>query len=129
VDLFLYGLTLGMANALLAVGLVLVYMSSRIITFAHAELGAFAVAMMVMLVRVYHCPYLVGLLGSLLATGLLGAIIERTIIQRLFDAPRLIALIATIGIAQLVIVARLILPKEKVAGRSKFVGGGDAFPT
>jgi len=48
-DLFLLGLVIGMANALLAVGLVLVYMSTRILNFAYGEIGAFAVAMMLML--------------------------------------------------------------------------------
>ncbi|TAL21260.1 MAG: branched-chain amino acid ABC transporter permease, partial [Frankiales bacterium] len=34
-DLVLLGLTIGMANALLAVGLVLIYMSNRVVNFAH----------------------------------------------------------------------------------------------
>ena len=33
-DLVLLGLTIGMANALLAVGLVLIYMSNRVVNFA-----------------------------------------------------------------------------------------------
>src|SRR5437899_3140030 len=103
-DLLLLGLVIGMANALLAVGLVLVYMSSRILNFAHGEIGAFAVAMLLMLVGRYHWPYWPALLVALLATGALGALIERTVIQRLFGSPRLIALLATVGVAQVVAV-------------------------
>ena len=77
-DLLLLGLTLGMANALLAVGLVMVHLSTRVINFAHGELGAFAVAMMLMLVRAYHWPYWPSLVCSLLATALLAAVIERS---------------------------------------------------
>ena len=127
-DLVLLGLSLGMGNALLAVGLVLVYKSSRIINLAHGELGAFAVAMMLMLIRRFDWPYWPSVVTALAATGLLAAIIERTIIQRLFAAPRLLVLVATIGIAQLVTVARLGLPKPKVDGKSAFVGGGTQFP-
>ena len=127
-DLVLLGLSLGMGNALLAVGLVLVYKSSRVINFAHGELGAFAVAMMLMLIRAYDWPYWPALVTSLAATGALAAVIERTIIQRLFAAPRLLVLVATIGIAQLVTVARLVLPKPQVHGKSAFVGGGTQFP-
>jgi ABC-type branched-subunit amino acid transport system permease subunit len=117
-----------MGNALLAVGLVLVYKSSKVINFAHGELGAFAVAMMLMLIRAYDWPYWPAVVTSLAATGALAAVIERTIIQRLFSAPRLLVLVATIGIAQLVTVARLVLPKPQVHGDAQFVGGGTQFP-
>jgi branched-chain amino acid transport system permease protein len=117
-----------MGNALLAVGLVLVYKSSRVINFAHGELGAFAVAMMLMLIRAYDWPYWPAVVTSLAATGVLAAVIERTIIQRLFAVPRLLVLVATIGIAQLVTVARLVLPKPQVHGKAAFVGGGTQFP-
>src|SRR3954454_7502974 len=103
-----------MANALLAVGLVLVHMSSRILNFAHGEIGAFAVAMMIMLVGRYDWPYWPALGVSLLATAALGALVERTVIQRLYSSPRVIALLATVGVAQLIIVVRLALPKPRV---------------
>ncbi|MCW2500965.1 MAG: hypothetical protein JWN87_2641 [Frankiales bacterium] len=127
-DLLVLGLVIGMANALLAVGLVLVFMSSRILNFAHGEIGAFAVAMMLMLSGHFHWPYWPALVVSLLATGALGAVIERTVIQRLFASPRLIALLATVGIAQLVTVLRLVLPKPEVDGKAALFGGGTQFP-
>jgi ABC-type branched-subunit amino acid transport system permease subunit len=127
-DLLLLGLVLGMANALLAVGLVLVFMSSRILNFAHGEIGAFAVAMLLMLVGRYHWPYWPALLTALVATAALGALIERTVIQRLFGSPRLIALLATVGVAQVVAVSRLLLPKPKVNGEAALFGGGVSFP-
>ena len=127
-DLLALGLTLGMANALLAVGLVLVHLSTRVINFAHGELGAFAVAMMLMLVRAYHWPYWPSLVLSLAATAALAAIIERTVIRRLFTSPRLLVMLATIGIAQIVTVGRLSLPKPKINGDSVFIGGGTEFP-
>ncbi|MBA2323257.1 MAG: ABC transporter permease [Pseudonocardiales bacterium] len=127
-DLLLLGLVIGMANALLAVGLVLVYMSSRILNFAHGEIGAFAVAMLLMLTGRYHWGYWPSLLVALAATALLGALIERTVIQRLFGSPRLIALLATVGVAQVVAVLRLVLPKPIVNGEAALFGGGVSFP-
>lgn len=126
-DLLLLGLVIGMANALLAVGLVLVYMSSRILNFAHGEIGAFAVAMLLMLTS-YGWGYWPSLLVALLATCVLGALIERTVIQRLFGSPRLIALLATVGVAQVVAVGRLVLPKPTVNGEPVLFGGGVNFP-
>jgi ABC-type branched-subunit amino acid transport system permease subunit len=127
-DLFLLGLVLGMANALLAVGLVLVYMSSRILNFAHGEIGAFAVAMMLMLTGRFHWGYWPSLLAALAATAFLGGLIERTVVQRLYNSPRVIALLATVGVAQLVLVLRLVLPKPEVQGESALFGGAGQFP-
>jgi ABC-type branched-subunit amino acid transport system permease subunit len=128
VDLVLLGLTIGMANALLAVGLVLIYMSNRVVNFAHGEIGAFAVALMLTFTQVLHWNYWLALLASLAGTAVLSAVIERTFIQRLFNAPRLIVLIATVGIAQVVTVGRLTLPKPKNGEDSIFAGGGETFP-
>lgn len=128
-DLVALGLAVGMANALLASGLVLISMSNRVVNFSHGELGAFGVAMMLALTRNAHLNYWLALALSLAATGVLGAVIERTIISRLFSSPRLIVLIATIGIAQLVAVARLVLPKAQTSGgEDALAGGASIFP-
>ena len=51
------------------------------------------------------------------------------VLRRLFRSPRLIVLIATIGVAQLVIVARLVLPKPGTApGDRVLAGGARLFP-
>jgi branched-chain amino acid transport system permease protein len=128
-DLVALGLVVGMANALLASGLVLIYMANRVINFAHGELGAFAVAMMIALTRNAHLNYWLALLCSLAATAALGALIEKTFLSRLFKSPRLIVLIATIGVAQLVTVGRLILPKPSLGhGDVALAGGANIFP-
>jgi branched-subunit amino acid ABC-type transport system permease component len=127
-DIVAVGATIGMANALLAMGIVLIYMSNRVINLAHGEIGAFAVAMMLALTRNAHLNYWLALLLSLGAAGALAAIIERSVIRRLIRSPRLIVLIATLGVAQAVIVLRLILPKPRVKGEKLFFGGSRIFP-
>lgn len=127
-DLLALGLILGMSTALLAVGLVLVHMSSRVINFAHGEIGAFAVALMITLTARAHWPYWAALAASLAGTAVLGALVERTVVQRLFEAPRLIALLATVGIAQLVAVLRFALPKPQSSGKSVLFQGASSFP-
>lgn len=128
-DIVLLGLVIGMANALLASGLVLVYMSNRVINFAHGELGAFGVALMLALTRAAHLNYWLALVCSLAGAAALGGLIERTILARLFRSPRLIVLIATIGVAQLVAVSRLVLPKPELRGGGvAFAGGANIFP-
>ncbi len=127
-DYIALGLAIGMANALLAVGIVLTYMSTRVINLAHGELGAFCVAVMLALTRNAGWNYWAALAASLAATGLLAAIIEQGIIRRLEKSPRLIVLIATLGIAQLVIVGRLVVPKPKAGDGAAFITGGGVYP-
>lgn len=128
-DIVVLGLVIGMANALLAVGLVLIYKANRVINLAHGELGAFAVAVMLALVRNTNMNYWLALLISLACTGVLAAMIERTVLRRLFRSPRLIMMIATIGVAQLIIVTRLLIPKPQTSfGDDIVAGGGGAFP-
>ncbi len=127
-DYILLGLAIGMANALLAVGIVLTYMSTRVINLAHGELGAFCVAVMLALTRNAGWNYAPALLASLAATGVLAAIIEQGVIRRLEKSPRLIVLIATLGVSQLIIVARLIVPKPKAGKGVELITGSGVFP-
>ncbi|MFA5891779.1 MAG: ABC transporter permease [Actinomycetota bacterium] len=128
-DIVLAGAVIGMANALLAVGLVLIYKANRVINLAHGELGAFAVSMMFALSANAHWNYWASLGTSLLATCVLAAVVERVMLRRLFGGPRLILMLATIGVAQIIIVLRLVIPKPTTsAGQSVLAGGGSQFP-
>lgn len=128
-DIVLQGMVFGVANGLLAAGIVLVYMSNRSINFAQGELGAFAVAVMFALSNRAHFTYAAALALSLLATAALGALIELTVIRRLFTSPRLIVLLATIGVAQIITATRAGIPKPKnQAGDDVAFGGASTFP-
>lgn len=128
-DIVLQGLVFGIANGLLAAGIVLVYMSNRTINFAQGEFGAFAVAVMFALSNRADWPYAPALLVTLAATAALGAIVEVGVIRRLFKSPRLILLIATIGVAQVITATRAGIPKPKTqSGDSLVFGGASSFP-
>jgi branched-chain amino acid transport system permease protein len=127
-DIVVLGLAIGMADALLAVGLVLIYKANRVINLAHGELGAFTVAMMFSLTVNAGWNYWAALGTSLAATAVLAAGVERVILRRLFRSPRLILMIATIGVGQVIIVTRLLIPKPQAGGRDIFFGGAGDFP-
>ena len=128
-DIVLQGLVFGVANGLLAAGIVLVYMSNRAISLAQGELGAFAVAAMFALTNRAHFPYAAALLCALAGTAALGALIELTVIRRLFTSPRLIVLIATIGVSQIITAIRAGIPKPRTQGGTDVVfGGAGSFP-
>jgi len=103
--IFLNGATIGLLYALLGMGLILVYRANRIINFAQAQLGSVpaVTALLVMLRK--DVNYFLTLPIVLLGGMALGALVERTIIRRFRNAPRLILTVATIGVQLLLLAA------------------------
>ena len=103
------GVVLGSLNALLAVGLVLVYRSNRVINFAHGEMGGVAAVFTVLLVF-QGAPYFVAVIAGLAAAMLLGAVVETAFVRRFERAPRLLLTVVTIALAQVLGFVSLIMP-------------------
>ena len=95
------GIVVGLSYALLAIGLILIYRSTRVINLAHGEIGAFAAAVVAILVNEQGWSYGTAAVVALVVAAILGGLVELLIIRRLFRAPRLIVLVATMGVAQL----------------------------
>lgn len=95
------GLVFGALYALVAVGLVMIFRANRVVNFAQAELGAVAAVVAIQLVREWNWNYFPAVAGGLAMAALLGAMIDAGIIRRFRNAPRLILAVATIGIAQI----------------------------
>jgi ABC-type branched-subunit amino acid transport system ATPase component/ABC-type branched-subunit amino acid transport system permease subunit len=110
------GAVLGITYGLLAVGLVLVYRSNRIINFAHGEIGAFAAALLSILVTRYHLPYYGAALIVLAAAGGIGAVAEVAVVRRLKDAPRLMSIVATLGVGQFLLFLSAVVVPSSSAG-------------
>jgi ABC-type branched-subunit amino acid transport system ATPase component/ABC-type branched-subunit amino acid transport system permease subunit len=110
------GTIIGLTYGLLAVGLVLIYRTNRIINFAHGEVGAFAAAVFGLAVVKWHVPYYVGLPLALGLGGVVGALAEVVIIRRLRNAPRLMSIIATLGVGQFLILFGAIVNGSASAG-------------
>jgi branched-subunit amino acid ABC-type transport system permease component len=100
-NLIFIGVVRGLIIALIAMGIVLVYRSSRVINFAVGDLGVPATALLALSVGKHHWPYWPALVAAVLVGTLTGTVVELTVIRRLFYAPRVIVLVATIGVAEL----------------------------
>lgn len=98
--IYLSGAIVGCMHALVAIGLILVYRSNRIINFAQASLGATPAILALLLMQRRSYPYLYAVVIVVLGSLLLGAAIEFVFVRRFNKAPRLILTLATIGIAQ-----------------------------
>ena len=111
-----YGLVTGLTYAAFAAGFVLIYRSTGVLNFAHGEVGAFGVALFVLLLAQYGLNWWLSFVLALAACAAIGMAIELIVIRRLFASPRLVVLIATIGIGQIVLFAKFRLPNVVAPG-------------
>jgi ABC-type branched-subunit amino acid transport system ATPase component/ABC-type branched-subunit amino acid transport system permease subunit len=112
----LFGFLSGLVYGLLAVGLVLVYRSSRFINFAHGEVGAFGAAVLSVLVVSGGVPYWVALPLGLLTAAALSAGVELTVVRRLSGAPKLMSMVGTIGAGQFLFLLSLAVAAQATQG-------------
>lgn len=95
----LVGLINGSFYALLSLGLAVIFGLLRVINFAHGAqymLGAFTA---LLLLTVGGVNYWLALIAAPLIVGLFGAIIERTMLSRLYKLDHLYGLLFTFGLA------------------------------
>lgn len=112
----LVGLTQGLAYALLGVGLVLIYRATRVVHFGYGEVGAFGAIAVAKLCLDYGWSWWVATPLLVAGGALIGAGWELLVVRRLANASRLVLLVATIGIAQLMFAAQLLVPDIKHHG-------------
>jgi ABC-type branched-subunit amino acid transport system ATPase component/ABC-type branched-subunit amino acid transport system permease subunit len=94
------GVVQGLAIAVIAVGVILVYRATRIINFAVGGMGAVGAVILALLNLQYHVPFWPSFVIALIVGLLFGAAVDSTVVRRLRRAPKVVILVATIGIAQ-----------------------------
>ena len=104
------GVVQGLGIAVIAVGVVLVYRATRIINFAVGNMGVVGAAVLSLLVVQYHVPFWVGLVVALILGLVFGAVVDLAIIRRLRKSPRVVVLVATIGVSQLALAIAIKIP-------------------
>ena len=106
------GVVLGAINSLVALAMVLVWRSSRILNFAAANMGAVAAVLAIELHIKLNMNYFVCVATGIVAAAFIGAVVEVFILRRFTHAPRLIASVATIGISQVLYGLSILIPVE-----------------
>ena len=110
------GVMLGLTYGVFGAGIVLIYRSSRVINFAYGEIGALAAVVFAKAVLDWGWNYLVAIIVASAGAALLSACVELTVVRRLFDAPRVILFVATLGVAQVVLLLRFVFPPRESFG-------------
>lgn len=115
-DRLVIGLFTGLTYGMLAVGLVLVYRSSRFVNFAHGSVGAFGASVLALFVGDWGLPYWGSFLVAVVIAAGLSALIEIAVVRRLEGRPGLVGMIATLGLSQLILVMSLLINSDGVSG-------------
>ena len=102
------GVFYGLGYGLLALGLVLVYRTNRVLNFAQGQIGVIAAVFLVKLTADFHFNYWFSLLLSIGLAAFVGALSE-LLLRRLFARPRVLVMVATIGLSY-VLLALTALP-------------------
>jgi branched-chain amino acid transport system permease protein len=95
------GVIYGTSYALLAMGLILIYRTTRIVNFAYGAMGAMPGALTVGLFVSKHVNYVVSILAGVLVGIAAGAAVEVFVVRRFAKSSRLVLTVATIGLAQI----------------------------
>ncbi|WP_144121206.1 ABC transporter permease subunit [Catellatospora sichuanensis] len=116
IDPIVLGLFTGLTYGLLAVGLVLVYRSSRFLNFAHGSVGVFGAAVLSQLVTGAGVPYWVAFPLAMVVAGGVSALIEVGVVRRLRGRPGVTGMIATLGLSQFVLILALLVSSQGLNG-------------
>lgn len=114
--LVVYGLAVGSLYGLLAMGIVLIYRSNKIVNFAAGSLGAMPGVVSLTLLTagfapgflhreqgdaLFHLNFFLALPLAVFGGAIIGALVDLIVIRRFATAPRLILTVVTIGVSQL----------------------------
>ncbi len=113
---FLNALTLGSLYALIAIGYTMVYGILRLINFAHGEIFMLGAYFVFWALALAHLPWFLAVIGAIVVTAGLGILVDKIAYRPLRDAPRISALISSIGVSfflqNLAIVIFSAIPRE-----------------
>ncbi|HVV93799.1 MAG TPA: branched-chain amino acid ABC transporter permease [Hyphomicrobiales bacterium] len=95
----LSGLATGCVYALVALGLVLLYKATEVLSFAHGDLMMLAAFIAYTIVMVWGGNFVVGLLVAMIVLALLGLVINRFIIRPMMGRPIFAFVLVTLGVS------------------------------
>ncbi|MCL4394400.1 MAG: branched-chain amino acid ABC transporter permease [Chloroflexi bacterium] len=102
-QLIVNGLALGSLYALTAFGIVLIYKTTDVITFAQGETAMFCSFIAFTFLTTLQLPFVVAFLLTLILAVILGALIERVILRRVSTATIINPVIVTVGLGLILV--------------------------
>jgi len=97
----LAGISIGGIYALIAIGYTMVYGILRLINFAHGDIFMMAAYFMIFAMVDFMIPWYLSIVAVIVATVVLGVVIEKVAYKPLRSAPRMSIMISAIGVSYL----------------------------
>lgn len=110
------GVLSGLVYMLVAIGIILAFRANRIINFAIVEAGVLGAAFLALATSAWRLPYPLAFVVALSVGGLATWVVQAAIVHRLGRAPRVIAVIATVGFAQVFLLLAVIVTPSGAGG-------------
>jgi branched-chain amino acid transport system permease protein len=98
-EVLIGGLLAGVLYSLVALGFVLIFKASGVFNFAQGAMVLFAALTLVRLMEVFHLPFMVALILTILIMALLAVLIERIVLRPLVNQPGIALFMATLGVS------------------------------
>ena len=117
------GVIFGTSYALLAMGLILIYRTTRIVNFAYGAMGALPGTITVGLFMAKGWNYWLAIAVGMIVGTACGALVDILVVRRFARSSRLVLTVATIGLAQVLGAIALIISVQM--GLDAFVGNID----
>ncbi|MES2483566.1 MAG: branched-chain amino acid ABC transporter permease [Pseudomonadota bacterium] len=102
-EIALTGIASGGLYALAALAFVLVYKATRVVNIAIGEMLMVGAYLFFTFAAMFALPIWLAVLGAVLGAGLLGAVIERTMIRPLLGEPPISVFMVTVGLASILV--------------------------
>ena len=102
-EIALTGIAGGGLYALAALAFVLVYKATRVVNIAIGEMLMIGAYLFFTFAASFSLPVWLAVLGSVIGTGLLGAVVERTMIRPLLGEPPISVFMVTVGLASILV--------------------------
>ncbi|MCL1802048.1 MAG: branched-chain amino acid ABC transporter permease [Eubacteriaceae bacterium] len=94
-------ISVGSLYAMVAIGYTMVYGILRLINFAHSDIFMMSMYFVFYLITIFALPWPIAFIAAVLATGVLGIVVEAAAYRPLREAPRISVLISSIGVSYL----------------------------
>ena len=96
--LLIKGISQGCVYGLIALGFVLIYKATEMVNFAQGELMMVGAFIAITLTEYLQWNYFLAVVGTIMATGCLGLLLERSLLRRMIGEPPFAVLMVTIGL-------------------------------
>jgi len=99
INLIINGLVVGSVYSIISLSMVLIYKGSKVLNLAQGELLMMGGYVSVFFIAYLHLPFLIGFVLTIIIMGLMGLLIERTVLRPMIGESHIAVIMVTLGLA------------------------------